>query len=251
MRKIYHFKVNLIIEQGNTYAKVAVYDEKQSMKAYLMFKEFNKGSLQSLFETYPLKNGIYCTVTDVDEELVAELRNHLSCFIFLDEKVRVPVTVKYKTPHTLGKDRLAAVVGAHSLQPDRNLLIIDAGTCITYEWVEAGGVYRGGNISPGMTTRFKALNHYTRKLPLIEETDEVPVFGTCTEEAIRAGVVNGIAFEMDGYIDRWKQKYGDVFVFLTGGHAFYFESRLKNPIFADSNLVLIGLNRILEYNVEN
>ena len=140
--------MNLIIEQGNTYAKVAVYDEKQSMKAYLMFKEFNKGSLQSLFETYPLKNGIYCTVTDVDEELVAELRNRLSCFIFLDEKVRVPVTVKYKTPHTLGKDRLAAVVGAHSLQPDRNLLIIDAGTCITYEWVEAGGVYRGGNISP-------------------------------------------------------------------------------------------------------
>ena len=151
----------------------------------------------------------------------------------------------------LGKDRIAAVVGAYHYQPGRNLLVIDAGTCITYEVVEAAGRYIGGNISPGMTTRFKALEHYTSKLPYVEETDDVPCIGQSTEEAIQAGVVNGIVYEMDGFIEQMKQKYPDIFVFLTGGHSFYFESRLKNSIFADINLVMTGLNRILEYNVEN
>ena len=187
----------------------------------------------------------------MDEDLIAYLKECLSCFIYFDNDVRLPITIKYKTPHTLGKDRIAAVVGAYYLQPNRNILIIDAGTCITYELLEASGSYLGGNISPGMTTRFKALNDYTKKLPLVNEREEVPCWGTCTEDAIRAGVVNGIVFEMDGYIDKAKELYSDVLFFLTGGHSFYFESRLKNSIFADINLVLTGLNRILEYNVEN
>ena len=111
--------------------------------------------------------------------------------------------------------------------------------------------YRGGNISPGMTTRFKALNHFTRKLPLLSEPEEVPQLGDDTQSAIQAGVVNGIIYEMDGYISELRQKYPDLLVFLTGGHSFYFERRLKNSIFADINLVLTGLNRILEYNVED
>ncbi len=246
----YHFEVNLIIEQGNTSTKVAIYAE-GNLKASFVYKTFDKSKLKPLFDVYSLDKGIYSTVADVDEDLIAYLKECLSCFIYFDNDVRLPITIKYKTPHTLGKDRIAAVVGAYYLQPNRNILIIDAGTCITYELLEASGSYLGGNVSPGMTTRFKALNDYTKKLPLISEREEVPCWGTCTEDAIRAGVVNGIVFEMDGYIDKAKELYSDVLVFLTGGHSFYFESRLKNSIFADINLVLTGLNRILEYNVEN
>ena len=225
----YHFEVNLIIEQGNTSTKVAIYAE-GNLKASFVYKTFDKSKLKPLFDVYSLDKGIYSTVADVDEDLIAYLKEYLSCFIYFDNDVRLPITIKYKTPHTLGKDRIAAVVGAYYLQPNRNILIIDAGTCITYELLEASGSYLGGNISPG---------------------EEVPCWGTCTEDAIRAGVVNGIVFEMDGYIDKAKELYSDVLVFLTGGHSFYFESRLKNSIFADINLVLTGLNRILEYNVEN
>lgn len=246
----YHFEVNLIIEQGNTSTKVAIYAE-GNLKASFVYKTFDKSKLKPLFDVYSLDKGIYSTVADVDEDLIVYLKDRLSCFIYFDNDVRLPITIKYKTPHTLGKDRIAAVVGAYYLQPNRNILIIDAGTCITYELLEASGSYLGGNISPGMTTRFKALNDYTKKLPLVNEREEVPCWGTCTEDAIRAGVVNGIVFEMDGYIDKAKELYSDVLVFLTGGHSFYFESRLKNSIFADINLVLTGLNRILEYNVEN
>ena len=246
----YHFEVNLIIEQGNTSTKVAIYAE-GNLKASFVYKTFDKSKLKPLFDVYSLDKGIYSTVADVDEDLIAYLKERLSCFIYFDNDVRLPITIKYKTPHTLGKDRIAAVVGAYYLQPNRNILIIDAGTCITYELLEASGSYLGGNISPGMTTRFKALNDYTKKLPLVNEREEVPCWGTCTEDAIRAGVVNGIVFEMDGYIDKAKELYSDVLVFLTGGHSFYFERRLKNSIFADINLVLTGLNRILEYNVEN
>ena len=244
----YHFEVNLIIEQGNTSTKVAIYAE-GNLKASFVYKTFDKSKLKPLFDVYSLDKGIYSTVADVDEDLIVYLKERLSCFIYFDNDVRLPITIKYKTPHTLGKDRIAAV--AYYLQPNRNILIIDAGTCITYELLEASGSYLGGNISPGMTTRFKALNDYTKKLPLVNEREEVPCWGTCTEDAIRAGVVNGIVLEMNGYIDKAKELYSDVLVFLTGGHSFYFESRLKNSIFADINLVLTGLNRILEYNVEN
>ncbi len=242
--------MNLIIEQGNTSSKVAVYKNGQ-IKASFVYKEFGVSVVAELSGKYAFSKGIFSTVVDADEELVAFLRSKLQFFVFLDENVALPIKVEYETPKTLGKDRLAAVVGANYLQPGKNLLVIDAGTAITYEMIEASGVFLGGNISPGMTTRFRALNHFTKKLPLVTEEDDIPLIGTSTETAIQAGVVNGIVYEMDGYIDELKIKYPDLLVFLTGGHSFYFERRLKNSIFADINLVLTGLNRILEYNVEN
>ena len=245
----YPFEVNLIIEQGNTSTKVAIY-ENGVIKASFVYKEFSKESISPLLDIYSIDKGIYSTVTDIDKELIDYLQRSLPSFLFFDDQVRLPIVINYKTPHTLGKDRVAAVVGAQQLEPNKNILIIDAGTCITYEMLEASGKYVGGNISPGMTTRFMALNHYTRKLPLLEEAEDISEIGMSTEDAIRAGVVNGIVFEMEGYITRVKEKYTDVLVFLTGGHTFYFESRLKSSIFADINLVLTGLNRILEYNVE-
>ncbi|MCD8176698.1 MAG: type III pantothenate kinase [Tannerellaceae bacterium] len=244
-------KVNLIIEQGNTSTKVALFEKGDSPEASFIFKEFNASCIIPLLEKYNPEQGILSTVIEIDRELVSLLKERLAYFMVLDENTRLPVRVGYKTPHTLGKDRLAAVVGAAYLQPGRNVLVIDAGTAITYEIIEASGLYLGGNISPGMTTRFRALHMFTNKLPLVNETEEIPLIGTDTLTALQAGVVNGIIFEMDGYINELRSKYTDLFVFLTGGHSFYFERRLKNSIFANINLVLVGLNRILECNVEN
>jgi type III pantothenate kinase len=244
--------MNLIVEQGNTTTKIAIYNEEGYMETSFACEDFKQSSLQPLFEKYDLHRGIMSSVTaEPEDDMMPFLSKHLPYFIFFDEKTRLPVSVQYQTPKTLGKDRLAAVVGANYLRPGEDILVIDAGTAITYELIDATGVYRGGNISPGMTTRFKALNHFTRKLPLVQEEENIPLTGYSTKTAIQAGVVNGIIYEIDGYINDLRSKYPNLLVFLTGGHLFYFERRLKNTIFADINLVLTGLNRILEYNVEN
>ena len=241
--------MNLIIEQGNSATKVAVYSKEQ-MEFTSVYEDFSYSDLINLFNQYPLKNGILSSVTETKKVLITGLETRLERFFFFDDQVRLPIRIKYQTPETLGRDRIAVAVGANFLQPQADILVIDAGTAITYEVIEAPGVYLGGNISPGMTTRFRALNRYTKRLPLVSNKENVPLLGTSTKSAILAGVVNGISYEMDGYIDELSKKYPCLYVFLTGGHAFYFEKRLKNTIFAVLNLVLIGLNRILEYNVD-
>jgi len=242
--------LNIIIDKGNTATKVAVYQKDEPVTT-VVYDVFDTAELIRLFEQYPLKNGIFSSVAKPDTALTDILSERLTKMFVFDNRLKLPIAIGYHTPETLGKDRIAAAVGAVFMRPGRDLLVIDAGTAITYEVVEASGAYVGGNISPGLTTRFRALNKYTERLPLVKETEDVPLVGTSTESAIIAGVVNGIVYEMDGHIDALRVKYNDIFVFLTGGHANYFERRLKNPIFAAQNLVLTGLNKILEYNVEN
>ena len=242
--------MNLIIEQGNTLSKVALYDEGQMIESFV-FEVLDVQAVAPLLDKYGLTRGIMSSVICPNEELIFFLKSRIDNFIFLDENTLVPVKVEYESRNTLGNDRLAAAVGASYLAPGKDVLVIDAGTAITYEFVTSNGVYLGGNISPGMTTRFKALSHYTERLPLTFETDDIPDVGHNTISAIRAGVVKGITYEMDGYISDCKEKHPSLLVFLTGGHSNYFERRLKNSIFADINLVLAGLNRILEYNVKN
>ena len=248
--KIFLRKVNLIVEQGNTNLKVAVFDgDRLVVSSY--YKDNNDVSwVNEIFEQYHPGKCIVSSVADMNDMLINFLKDKSPYFLWLDEHTSVPISIEYKTKNTLGKDRIAAVTGANYLKPGQNILVIDAGTAITYEVLEMNGIYKGGNISPGMITRFRSLNLLTKQLPLVDVSNEVPLIGTSTESAILAGVVNGIIYEMDGYIDTLKMKYGDVFVFLTGGHSFYFERRLKNRIFANANLVLIGLNRILEYNAK-
>jgi type III pantothenate kinase len=241
--------VNLIVEQGNTKLKVALSDDGKIIASACLEKD-DLSAVKEIMKQYRPVQGILSSVAETNESLIEHLNARLRYLLWLDEHTPTPIRLEYETKETLGKDRIAAAVGAYYLQPGRDLLVIDAGTAITYEVIESSGVYKGGNISPGLTTRFRALNRFTERLPLIEEKEEVPFIGTSTESAILAGVVNGIVYEMDGYIDTLKAKYGDIFVFLTGGHSFYFERRLKNHIFADANLVLVGLNRILEYNAE-
>ena len=220
--------MNLIIDIGNSVAKLAIFDKDELVEVF-RGSNHSLDSLPMLCSRYPLERGI----------------------IELSHETPIPITNLYKTPQTLGMDRLAAVVAATWLKPNNDILVIDAGTCVTYDFIDAQHQYHGGNISPGMRMRFKALNIFTDKLPKVSAKGDIPLYGQTTETAIRAGVIRGMELEMSGYISLIQKNYPGVLVFLTGGHSFYFERRLKNSIFADINLVLTGLNRILEYNVED
>ena len=241
--------MNVVIDQGNTSAKVAFFYE-YKLYASFIFKPLTADKLRKLLNKFSPSHGILCSVAEINPDVVDLLKVSLLEFFIFDEKLKLPVQVSYKTPQTLGKDRIAAIVGAKQKQKNKNILVIDSGTAITYDLLEASGVYAGGNISPGMTIRFKALNKFTKQLPLLDELGDLPELGYNTETAIRAGVVRGIIKEMDAYIDEYKKKYPDLLIFLTGGHSFYFETKLKNSTFADINLVLTGLNEILNYQLK-
>ena len=239
--------LNLIIDIGNTAAKVALFDGGEMVE---VLTESNQSldCLEALCVKYPVEQGIVATVIDLSERVLAALVALPFPLLWLDSKTPLPVTNLYETPETLGYDRMAAVVGANEQYPRRDILVIDAGTCITYEFIDSKGQYHGGNISPGMQMRFKALNQFTGRLPLIDSNGRKLPMGRDTETAIRAGVLKGMEYEISGYIESMKHKYPELLVFLTGGDEFSFDSSVKSIIFADRFLVLKGLNRILNYN---
>lgn len=239
--------LNLIIDIGNTAAKVALFDGGEMVE---VLTESNQSldCLEALCVKYPVEQGIVATVIDLSERVLAALVALPFPLLWLDSKTPLPVTNLYETPETLGYDRMAAVVGANEQYPRRDILVIDAGTCITYEFIDSKGQYHGGNISPGMQMRFKALNQFTGRLPLIDSNGRKLPMGRDTETAIRAGVLKGMEYEISGYIESMKHKYPELLVFLTGGDDFSFDTKLKSVIFADRFLVLKGLNRILNYN---
>jgi type III pantothenate kinase len=173
------------------------------------------------------------------------LRGYVKKVIAFNPKTPVPIKNCYATPETLGVDRLAAAVGANYLFPATDCLIFDCGTAITIDFVSQNGEFLGGNISPGLQTRFKALNTFTSKLPLEDIAENVPTMGTTTATAIQAGVLNGISYEIETYIDRNPH----CTIIFTGGDAFFLVKNIKNSIFVICNLVMIGLNRIVNYNV--
>ena len=239
--------LNLIVDIGNTAAKVALFDGGEMVE---VLTESNQSldCLEALCAKYPVEQGIVATVIDLSERVLAALVALPFPLLWLDSKTPLPVTNLYETPETLGYDRMAAVVGANEQYPRRDILVIDAGTCITYEFIDSKGQYHGGNISPGMQMRFKALNQFTGRLPLIDSNGRKLPMGRDTETAIRAGVLKGMEYEISGYIESMKHKYPELLVFLTGGDDFSFDSSVKSIIFADRFLVLKGLNRILNYN---
>ena len=239
--------MNLIVDIGNTTTKLAVFDGKNLLKVFTE-AGVSLNTLPELLSSYDIQKGIVATVVDL-EAAVTDILSGISVpLLWLSKETPVPVVNLYETPETLGYDRLAAVIGAADQYPEKDILVIDAGSAITYEFIDAEGQYHGGNISPGMQMRFKALNQYTSRLPLISPEGSMPVMGKNTETAIRSGVIKGIEYEITGYIMALKHKYPEVLVFLTGGDQFSFDSNLKNIIFADRYLVLKGLNRILNYN---
>lgn len=239
--------VKLIIDIGNTVTKMVAFRGSEPVDE-LRVKGGSLSDLGAFVEKHGFRRGIVGTVRDLtscEEEALNRLPFPL---LRLTSDTPVPITNRYRTPRTLGSDRLAAVIGASSLRPGKDLLIIDAGTCITYEVIDARGNYWGGNIAPGMQMRLKALHEYTARLPLVEAEGEVPGMGYDTETAIRSGVLRGMKYEIEGYIKSMRSKFPHLEVFLTGGNRINFDTNIKNLIFTDKYIVPRGLNKILDYN---
>ena len=242
--------MNLCIDQGNSSTKVGVF-EKNVLIEYFSFPVFGTNEIDKLLSTFNIDKAILSSVVLNNELIISEITKCVSFFLELTHETSIPVKNQYKTPETLGKDRLAAVVGAAFIKPNSDILVVDSGTAITFDFIDSNKIYFGGNISPGINLRLKALHQFTQKLPLVEVQGkkESPLLGNDTESALISGALQGVVFEIDGYIDALKIKYPQLSTFLTGGSTFYFDTKLKNAIFAERNLVLIGLNQILQYNV--
>lgn len=239
--------MNLIIDIGNTVAKLAAFCEDKLLEV-LYDDNQTLEHLSAFTRKYDFSRAIMASVVNLSEEAEHSLGALSIPLLRLNGNTALPIKNLYETPQTLGYDRIAAVVGAWSEYPNRDLLVIDAGTCITYEFLDATASYQGGNISPGVQMRFQALHQFTSKLPLIPVKGRLLPMGRDTETAIRGGVLKGVEYEIAGYIEAMKHKYPQLLVFLTGGEEFSFDTNLKSIIFADRFLVLKGLNRILNYN---
>jgi len=236
--------MNLVADIGNTLTKLAVF-QGDEMVELIIEKDFSKSVLEDIFKKYKIKSAICSSVTDNKEAEMLKKYN----FLQLTYLTPIPLQINYKTPTTLGVDRIAAVVAAKCIFKETNLLVIDIGTCITYDFLSLNGEYLGGSISPGFLMRFKALNYFTGKLPLINfEREKLSLIGDSTEKSIISGVYNGMEKEINGMINEYISQYKKLKIVVTGGDINLFDLEPKNRIFADKFLVLKGLNEILKYN---
>lgn len=237
---------NLTIDIGNSSVKLAVF-EQDTMLEMMICEQAVLAQIDVLVKKYGIKKSILSSVAIENKDITEYLRSTTD-FIELTADTPLPLKLEYETPNTLGLDRIAAAVGAMSMKPAADLLVIDAGTCNTYDFVSADGVFKGGNITPGVEMRLKAMHAFTGRLPEVPTADCAQLLGTSTQTALQCGAFWGVVYEIDGFIKALKLLYPKISVFFTGGYAFYFEKRIKNRIFAVSNLVPIGLNKILIYN---
>lgn len=248
--------MNLCIDQGNSRTKVALMTDEGKIIKDFIYRQFSSADVERLFELYDISDSIISSVVNIEAAVVNALHRHSQHFVLFDHNTPVPIINRYETPQTLGQDRLAAAVGAKSLCPNENLLIIDVGSAITYDFVTEQGEYLGGNIAPGMKMRFTMLHRMTKKLPQVEadENELIPLFGKNTRDAIAAGVVRGVAYEVKGYMRTLQEKTPHFRTFLTGGHAPYVLKNVRSSrneqreMRYEKNLVLIGLNEILVFN---
>ena len=233
------------IDIGNTGTKYGIFEGDALVKqGYFTGQELLEELLSQTFD-----HAIVATVAGQTKSILAGLPVQGS-IIELSARTALPVSNLYKTPQTLGADRIAAAVGANYLFPGHNCLVFDAGTCITHDFVDKEGKYLGGGISPGLNMKFQALHTFTKRLPLVERTEETfPFTGQTTQESILSGVLSGTVAELNGFIQAYTEKAKDLTVILCGGDAGFFESKLKGRIFVIPELVLIGLHRILAHNV--
>lgn len=238
--------MNLILDSGNTRTKFGVFFNNQLVQDGIL-TEKGAHSIENLIQKYPqLTNAILCSVVK-NENLYLKVSACLPT-LMVSAALPLPFNLKYKTQSTLGADRIALVAGAVITYPKKNCLIMDVGTCITYDFISATGDYYGGAISPGLEMRLKAMHQNTAKLPLIPAQIPEHWLGVSTKESMLAGAFFGIIDELDGSINRYQKHYRDLTVILTGGDAQFFAKRLKNSIFANSKFLLEGCNYLLEYN---
>ncbi len=240
--------MNLAIDVGNTQIKVGIYDREilvhRESFPVLHWKDF----FEVIGHDYPIKKGILSHVTRLDPHVIERLSNKFE-LLLLDNKTKVPFENLYSTPETLGVDRIALAAGATMKFPGKPVLVIDAGTCITFDFVNEKEQYLGGSISPGIAVRYQAVHEFTANLPLLTPQNEIPFNGDSTENAIHRGILSGVLYEIKGVIEEYRAKNANLTVVLTGGDANFLSNNIKSGIFATPNFLLDGLNSILIHNL--
>lgn len=240
--------MNLIIDVGNSFVKLAVFDKGALEYKQVVELEYILDCIQSLKTRYEsIDKAVISSVGKLKEQDLKVIDKRFDLLV-LKSETKVPFGNLYKTPKTLGVDRMALVSASVKIHPKENVLIIDAGTCITYDFVNDNNDYLGGAISPGLNMRYKSLNNLTANLPLLKATPPKDIVGNSTDESIHSGVINGVLNEIEGAIQMYKLKYSDLTVILTGGDAKFLSKQLKSSIFANPNFLLEGLDYILQFN---
>jgi len=241
----------LTIDVGNTNVKVAVFKQFNIVDMSVFQKNNFQNNFQIIFKKYPnLTKAILASVSMLDEMDSIWLKNKIEV-VEITADSNFPFKNKYITPTTLGIDRRVLASGAVLQYPSQDVLIIDAGTCVTYDFITNKNEYLGGAISPGLRLRYQALNDYTAKLPLLENNSPDNFIGNSTDESIHSGVVNGLCFEIEGFISEFSVKNEQFTIILTGGDAIFLANRLKSTIFADENFLLKSLHQLYTYSLQN
>jgi type III pantothenate kinase len=240
--------MNLTVDVGNTLYKFAIFNGNILVEKQRCEKQDVIQHIKQLLISYPeVTSCILSSVGNLSSQAITLLEELTSVHV-LSHLSKIPYTNTYETPETLGPDRIALIAAAAMKFPKQNVLVIDVGSAITYDFLSADNQYIGGSISPGIAMRYKSLHSFTEKLPLLEKTHVIAMIGNSTETAIHSGVIQGVIFEIDGVINQYRNQYADLTIILTGGDAHFLRDRLKNDIFANSNFLLEGLNYILELN---
>jgi type III pantothenate kinase len=240
--------MNLIVDIGNTNTKLTVFDGKTRLLQTLI-NELSWEELEKVLSGYKITKAILSSVKKLPLRVAELFFPGIPLVHVLSYKSLLPFTIEYESPETLGTDRIAAVAGAYNLFPDSEVLIIDAGTAITFDFLSSNA-FKGGNISPGLTMRFKALNKFTDQLPLVSPSANFTFPGRNTADAISAGVITGVTYEINEYIRTFVNKHTDFNIILTGGDSEYLKDKINHQITYMPDIVIDGLNYILEYNAK-
>lgn len=241
----------LAIDVGNSRVKVAVFEHNKQIELFIFESENALKNFKKILKKYPkAQKAILSSVGKLDDATEKLIHSTLKTEI-VSHKTTFPFTNSYATPTTLGIDRMVLASGAVLGYPQQNRLVIDAGTCITYDFIDANDNYLGGAISPGLKIRYKSLNNYTEKLPLLEKKEIDTFIGNSTENSIHSGIINGVCYEIEGFITQYLGEFQDLTIILTGGDTDFLAKRLKNTIFANSNFLLESLNLLSTYSNEN
>jgi type III pantothenate kinase len=237
----------ITIDVGNSRIKVAVFEQDILLDLIVVDPNEALPFFSGIFIQYPkIEKALFSSVGKFDNHVLDFIQKQVDTFV-INQHTKFPFSNHYATPETLGIDRMVLAAGATLMFPNKNRLVIDAGTCVTYDFVDQDNQYFGGAISPGISLRYKSLNDYTENLPWLEKKEVDALVGNSSEESIHSGIINGLTFEIDGFISQYFHKYPDLTVILTGGDAEFLAKRLKNTIFAHSNFLSESLRLLSTY----
>ena len=237
----------LVLDIGNTNTKYG-YFEANVLKYSGICSHWSKEEWTSFHQKAPFTL-IFVSKVEASTKQTLSLLPQSCDVAFIDDTTKYPFTTNYDDINSLGVDRRAALSGVLTTHPKKPVLIIDAGSCITYDYINADAHHEGGAISPGRVMRYNAMHVFTANLPLLDPIDKLPVIGTSTSSSMSLGVEAGIIYEVHAQIEAFAQKFGDFTIILTGGDSNFLIKNIKCTIFADAELILIGLQNLLTFNI--